>query len=57
LLGKLLIPAHTAASIQEQLPALTKWKADDGLPERKADYDDSRWIGKLPHYNDLVFFP
>jgi hypothetical protein len=47
LLGKLLIPAHTAASIQKQLPDLTNWKVKDGLPERNADYDDSRWTGKL----------
>jgi beta-galactosidase len=32
-----------------KLPAFSSWKANDSLPERFADYDDSgvAWVGKL----------
>jgi hypothetical protein len=46
LVGKLGVCSETTASIQAKLPVLTSWKFNDGLPERMADYDDSRWTGE-----------
>ncbi|PVH74069.1 glycoside hydrolase family 35 protein [Cadophora sp. DSE1049] len=43
LVGKLGAATHTIESIKAGLPALTDWKVADGLPERLAEYDDSRW--------------
>ena len=43
LTGELGAGEHSAASVQSLLPALTNWKVNDGLPERQANYDDSRW--------------
>ncbi|PMD43524.1 glycoside hydrolase family 35 protein [Hyaloscypha variabilis F] len=43
LVGSLGTSSNTIASIQAQLPALTSWKVNDGLPERNASYDDSKW--------------
>jgi hypothetical protein len=34
----------SVTSIEASLPALTKWKVNDGLPERNASYDDSKWV-------------
>lgn len=47
LIGKLAASKNSVESIGAQLPALTNWKAQDGLPERNASYDDSRWTGKV----------
>jgi hypothetical protein len=47
LIGKLAGSKHSVESIGAQLPALTNWKAQDGLPERNASYDDSKWTGKI----------
>jgi hypothetical protein len=47
LIGKLAGSKHSVESIGAQLPTLTNWKAQDGLPERNANYDDSKWIGKI----------
>ncbi|KAH8683399.1 glycoside hydrolase superfamily [Tricladium varicosporioides] len=43
LVGRLAAPGHSVASIQAKLPALNKWRVNDGLPERRVSYDDSRW--------------
>ncbi|CZR58948.1 related beta-galactosidase B [Phialocephala subalpina] len=43
LVGKLGACSETIASIQAKLPALSGWKVNDGLPERLANYDDSKW--------------
>lgn len=43
LVGKLGACSETTASIEAKLPALNNWKSNDGLPERLADYDDSKW--------------
>jgi hypothetical protein len=59
LVGTLNGGGQSVASIQAQLPALNTWKVNDGLPERNASYDDSRWVGmvtllRLRHsYTDL----
>ena len=45
LVGHLQASPHSINSIAAQLPALDKWKVADGLPERNASYDDSRWVG------------
>ncbi|UPL02867.1 hypothetical protein LCI18_013801 [Fusarium solani-melongenae] len=46
LLGNLAAPEVTTETLAAQLPALTKWKVADGLPEIAAHYDDSRWTSK-----------
>ncbi|OBT57300.1 hypothetical protein VE04_01746 [Pseudogymnoascus sp. 24MN13] len=43
LIGTLKASTHSVDSIKSSLPALTSWKVNDGLPERKAAYDDSKW--------------
>ncbi|KAH7333386.1 glycoside hydrolase family 35 protein [Rhexocercosporidium sp. MPI-PUGE-AT-0058] len=43
LLGALVPSIHSVESIKKGLPALTAWKVTDGLPERRAEYDDSKW--------------
>jgi len=43
LVGKLDSATNTIESIKTGLPALTNWKAADALPERLAEYDDSKW--------------
>ena len=59
LVGTLNGSSQSIASVQAQLPALNAWKVNDGLPERNASYDDSRWVGmvtllRLTHsYTDL----
>lgn len=35
---------YSVSSVEATLPALTNWKVNDGLPERNASYDDSRWV-------------
>lgn len=45
LVGKLGACSETMASIQAKLPTLNSWKVNDGLPERMASYDDSKWTG------------
>lgn len=47
LIGTLKASAHSVGSVKSSLPALTSWKVNDGLPERKAEYDDSKWTGEL----------
>ena len=47
LVGQLDAGTQSTASIQAQLPPLNNWKVNDGLLERSADYDDSRWVGML----------
>jgi hypothetical protein len=42
--GQLQASKWTAATIEASLPALSNWKVADGLPERNATYDDSRWV-------------
>lgn len=39
-----------------KLPALTKWKVADSLPERLPQYDDSRWT-KADHMNTSSIYP
>ena len=46
LIGKISNPAHTISSIKAQLPPLSNWTVSEGLPERNASYDDSKWTGK-----------
>jgi beta-galactosidase len=46
LIGTLKASAHSVDSVKSKLPALTRWKVNDGLPERKAAYDDSKWTGE-----------
>ncbi|KAI4854214.1 beta-galactosidase B [Aureobasidium sp. EXF-8845] len=45
----------TVQSLTAALPKLSRWKVADGLPEREADYDDSRWVDAnhttTPHWN------
>ncbi|KAF4637265.1 hypothetical protein G7Y89_g814 [Cudoniella acicularis] len=43
LIGQLGALSHSIDSIQSQLPSLNNWKINDGLPERDASYDDSKW--------------
>lgn len=38
---------ESIATITKKLPALTKWKSADGLPEKASDYDDSKWVGEF----------
>lgn len=47
LVGYFHVSHNSIDSIAAQLPALDKWKVADGLPERNASYDDSRWVGKF----------
>jgi hypothetical protein len=47
LVGNLKSAPYTVNSIKSKLPGLKNWKVNDGLPERQANYDDSRWIGKV----------
>lgn len=47
LVGQLSACQHSIDSIAAQLPSLINWKVQDGLPERNANYDDSRWIGRI----------
>jgi hypothetical protein len=44
LVGELQGSKYSIASIAASLPALEEWKVNDGLPERNANYDDSRWV-------------
>jgi len=44
LVGNLEDCSQSTGSIQAQLPQLKSWKVNDGLPERDASYDDSRWV-------------
>jgi hypothetical protein len=44
LVSQLQESMYSVASIQATLPVLTNWKLNDGLPERNANYDDSRWV-------------
>ena len=46
LIGNTKRSAHTIASVKDKLPKLDSWKVNDSLPERKADYDDSKWVGE-----------
>jgi hypothetical protein len=46
LIGTLKASTHSVDSVKSSLPALTSWKVNDGLPERKAAYDDSKWTGE-----------
>lgn len=46
LIGTLKASGHSVESVKSSLPALTGWKVNDGLPERKADYDDSKWTSE-----------
>lgn len=46
LIGTLKASTYSVDSVKASLPALTSWKVNDGLPERKADYDDSKWTGE-----------
>lgn len=41
--GSLIGSAPGAENAKISLPTLKSWKAQDTLPEIKADYDDSRW--------------
>jgi beta-galactosidase len=41
--GSLIGSAPGAENAKISLPTLNSWKAQDTLPEIKADYDDSRW--------------
>ncbi|KAJ5996566.1 hypothetical protein N7522_008226 [Penicillium canescens] len=41
--GSLIGSASGAENAKISLPTLKSWKAQDTLPEIKADYDDSRW--------------
>ncbi|KAJ4176797.1 hypothetical protein NW755_014223 [Fusarium falciforme] len=56
LLSNLAAPEVTTETLAAQLPALTKWKVEDGLPEVAADYDDSRWT-KADHETTPHFVP
>lgn len=42
--GSLIGSASGAENAKISLPTLKSWKAQDTLPEIKADYDDSHWI-------------
>ena len=44
LVGQLQGSRYSTASIEATLPSLTTWKVNDGLPERNASYDDSKWV-------------
>lgn len=44
LVGNLGDGSPSIASVQAQLPQLKNWKVNDGLPERTASYDDSKWV-------------
>jgi hypothetical protein len=55
LTGKLSSSAHTISSLQAQLPPLTKWKFNDGLPERDDSYDDSKWTGRFSRVQKYWF--
>ncbi|GAB7346927.1 hypothetical protein MBLNU459_g1992t3 [Dothideomycetes sp. NU459] len=44
MVGTLSPAKWTVSSLNATLPALTEWKVRDGLPERNADYDDSKWV-------------
>lgn len=54
LIGTLKASTHSVDSVKSSLPALTSWKVNDGLPERKADYDDSKWTGELLNHLTYV---
>jgi hypothetical protein len=47
LVGNLEGCTQSTGSIQAQLPQLKSWKVNDGLPERDASYDDSKWVGMV----------
>ncbi|KAI4765020.1 beta-galactosidase B [Aureobasidium sp. EXF-3400] len=53
--GKLGQDKVTVQSLTASLPKLSQWKVADGLPEREADYDDSKWVNAnhttTPHWN------
>lgn len=51
LLGNIPASECTAESVAAQLPSLTNWKVQDGLPERNPEYDDSKWTGMKTHLN------
>lgn len=42
--GQLSADKITVQSLNATLPKLSNWKVADGLPEREANYDDSRWV-------------
>ncbi|RDW82360.1 hypothetical protein BP6252_03472 [Coleophoma cylindrospora] len=44
LVGHLPVAQTSVDSLLAQLPALSDWKVNDGLPEKDSDYDDSKWI-------------
>lgn len=44
LVGALDASKDDTVSILASLPKLDNWKAADGLPERLAEYDDSKWV-------------
>ncbi|KAA8908987.1 beta-galactosidase [Sphaerosporella brunnea] len=44
LLTSLPASAVTVETLQSSLPRLKAWKYSDALPERGAEYDDSRWV-------------
>jgi hypothetical protein len=59
LVGTLSRCSEDAASVLAKLPSLATWKVADGLPERAADYDDSKWIGShflhsFPHQDQMI---
>ncbi len=53
LTGKLGACPYSVNSILAELPSLSRpaWKVSDGLPERNASYDDSRWTSRIPRDN------
>jgi hypothetical protein len=59
--GELCQDNITVQSINATLPPLDQWKVADGLPERKAGYDDSRWVNAnhttTPHWNKPATYP
>ncbi|RDW75679.1 hypothetical protein BP5796_06500 [Coleophoma crateriformis] len=44
LVGHLPRPHISVDSLLAQLPALSDWKVNDGLPEKESNYDESKWI-------------
>lgn len=46
LVGALQVAKFTTQSVEAQLPVLTEWKMEEGLPELEPTYDDSRWTGR-----------
>lgn len=59
--GELAKDKITVQSLNASLPQLSDWKVADGLPEREADYDDSKWVNAnhntTPHWNKPATYP